>query len=173
MAGHPESKRANPELDQEEQVDYPQTESEVKEALQRAREYREEGDYESGIGLLIDALRADRLKDRIYYRLGNIYFDAGKLKKAEHCYQQAVEHNEEHVNAQHNLAVVYHRRGKIGKAVRQRKKAQKLEVNKPPTDELSEDQRATLKRVSWKVLRYLILAVVLCGGGVYLALRFI
>ena len=173
MARYPKSERSDADLTGKEKTDYPTSEEEIEKALQRAREYREEGEYRSGINLLIDALKSGKLKDRIYYRLGNIYFDKQDLGKAERAYEKAIDLNENHVNAQHNLAVVYNEQGKIRESIRQRKKAQKVEIENPPDDDLTENQRARLRRVAWRVLRYLAAGVALAGVGVYLAFRFL
>ncbi|MFS8572235.1 MAG: tetratricopeptide repeat protein [Clostridia bacterium] len=77
---------------------------------------------------LIDALKYKVDADQIYYRLGNLYFDAGDLGRAEYAYRRAIEFNPRHVNAHHNLAVVYKKTGRVEESVRMQKKAVRIQV---------------------------------------------
>ncbi|MFP4588789.1 MAG: tetratricopeptide repeat protein [Candidatus Bipolaricaulota bacterium] len=147
---------------------YDEKESRVHQAIENAQNYREEGQYKRGTELLLDTLEFGILRDKIYYRLGNIYFDWGKLDKAEYAYKKCIELNEEHANAQHNLAVVYRRQGNIGKSVKQRKKAQKVEIKNPPERELSDEEREKLKGIAWKTLGLIFLGLVGIAGLGYL-----
>jgi tetratricopeptide (TPR) repeat protein len=101
---------------------------EVEKALEQANIYRKEKRFQKGIDLLLDALRYQVEEDQIYYRLGNIYYNAGDLDQAEYAYQRAIEKNKEHANAHHNLSVVYKRKGKTSEFVKMKKKATKLAI---------------------------------------------
>lgn len=101
---------------------------EVEKALEQADIYRKEKRFQKGIDLLLDALRYQVEEDQIYYRLGNIYYNAGDLDRAEYAYQRAIEKNKKHVNAYHNLGVVYKRKGRIWEFVKMKKKATILAI---------------------------------------------
>lgn len=96
--------------------------------MEQAERLRKARRYQQGIDLLIDALQYNVQVDKVYYRLGNLFFDAGDLARAEYAYQRAIETNPQHVNAHHNLAVVYKKTGRIYDSVRMRKRATRLEV---------------------------------------------
>jgi len=101
---------------------------EVEKAMEEAKIHRKRKRFQKGIDLLVDTLRYQVKEDEIYYRLGNIYYDAGDLDRAEYAYQRAIEKNKEHLNAQHNLSVVYKRKGRIWKFVKMKKKAARLAI---------------------------------------------
>lgn len=103
-------------------------EERVKEALEKAELARRNRQYQAGIELMLDALQYKVLVDMVYYRLGNLYFDSGDLARAEYAYRRAIETNPHHVNAHHNLSVVYKRTGRIHDSVRMRKRAARLEA---------------------------------------------
>lgn len=105
-----------------------EAEQRVREALEKAERARRRRRYNEGITLLLDALQYGVHKDMVYYRLGNIYFDAGDLVRAEYAYRRAIEENPYHVNAHHNLAVVYKKTGRIEDSVRMQKRAVRLEA---------------------------------------------
>lgn len=100
----------------------------VKEALEKAEIARRKRQYQEGIELMLDALQCKVLVDMVYYRLGNLYFDSGDLARAEYAYMRAIETNPQHVNAHHNLSVVYKKTGRIHDSVRMRKRAARLEA---------------------------------------------
>ena len=101
---------------------------EVEKALEEAKIHRKKKRFQKGIDLLVDALRYQVKEDEIYYRLGNIYYDAGDLDQAESAYQSAIEKNKDHAYAHHNLSVVYKRKGKTWEFVKMKKKATKLAI---------------------------------------------
>ncbi len=103
---------------------------EVQKALELASIYRKQKRFQKGIDLLLGALQYRLEEDQIYYRLGNIYYDAGDLDRAEYAYQRAIEKNREHANAHHNLSVVYKRKGRIWEFVKMKKKAARLAIKK-------------------------------------------
>ncbi|MFQ6002584.1 MAG: tetratricopeptide repeat protein [Candidatus Zixiibacteriota bacterium] len=104
---------------------------EVEKAIEEAKIHRREKRFQKGIDLLSNALRYRVKEDEIYYQLGNIYYDAGDLDRAEDTYQRAIEKNKEHVNAHHNLGVIYKRKGRIWEFVKMKKKATKLAPKNP------------------------------------------
>jgi tetratricopeptide (TPR) repeat protein len=101
---------------------------EVERAIEEAIIHRKKKRFQKGIDLLVEALRYQVEEDQIYYQLGNIYYDAGDLDRAEYAYQQAIEKNKEHVNAHHNLSIVYKRKGRIWEFVRMKKKAARMAI---------------------------------------------
>lgn len=173
MAGHKESKeRIENELGKKSQLSYKEKEQRVLDALERAQELREKEEYDQGINKLLDALELGIDEDEVYYRLGNIYFDSGDLDRAEYAYERAIEQNEEHVNAQHNLAVVYRQQGKISKSVKQRKKANKIELENPKDPDLSEDERSYAKWFAFKLLLMIVGGFLGLGLIIYLVAVF-
>lgn len=141
--------------------------------IDRAQELRKKGDYDQGIDILVDGLKYDVLESRIFYRLGNTYYDAGELDRAEYAYNRAIEEKENHVNAQHNLAVVYKEQGKIAKSVKQRKKAKKTEMKNPPDVDLDEKERKNLKKLALKTVLYLLGFAALAGALVFLIIKLV
>ncbi len=79
----------------------------------------------------MEALKYGIEKPMIYFRLGNLYFDAGDLSRAEYAYKRAVEEDPKFASAYHNLGVVYRKQGKIGLSVKMLKKARRLELLYP------------------------------------------
>lgn len=144
----------------------------VEESIERGKKLREEGKYEEGISELVDALKLDVCKDRIYYRLGNLYFDAEDLDRAEHSYKRAIEENKNHVNAQHNLSVVYRKQGRVNESIKQRKKAKKIEMKKPKNPDLTEEEKNYAKRFAVKLLLLIVGGIAGIGLIVYLISRF-
>ncbi len=116
-------------------------------ALARAEELRRAKRYGEGIELLIEALKYGVEKPAIYFRLGNIYFDAGDLSRAEYAYKRAIEEDPRHALAHHNLGVVYRRQRKIGLSVKMLKKARRLELLHPRAADLSPEEKRALLRM--------------------------
>jgi len=116
-------------------------------ALARAEELRRAKRYEEGIQLLVEALKYGLEKPAIYFRLGNIYFDAGDLSRAEYAYKRAIEEDPRHALAHHNLGVVYRKQGKIGLSVKMLKKARRLELLHPRVTELKPEEKRALLRM--------------------------
>ncbi len=144
----------------------------VQKAINQAKQLRKGKKYEEGIEQLVKALQLDVNKDKIYYRLGNIYFDSEDLDRAEYAYNRAIEENEDHVNAQHNLAVVYRKQGRVSKSVKQRKKAKKIEFNNPRNPDLSEEETKYAKRFAVKLICVIIGGIIGIGILIYLLSRF-
>lgn len=124
----------------------------VQGALKYAEELRREKRYKEAIDLLVDLLRYGEEKATIYFRLGNVYFDAGDLSRAEYAYQRAIQEDPHHVSAHHNLGVVYRRQGKISESVKMLKKARRLEIRYPKKVELTPEQRKALLRLAWPMM---------------------
>lgn len=134
----------------------------VSQALERAEELRRARSYNEGIRLLVDALQYGLEKAKIYYRLGNLYIDAGDLTRAEYAYKRALEVDPKHANAMHNLAVVYKRQKKVSLFVKTYKTAQRMELVGSHAPPLAAGDKARLRRVGLRIL----LGVL--GGGLVL-----
>lgn len=174
MEGHKESQEGlNLELENRTELSLAEREEKVTEALEKAQELRKQEDYNQGIDKLTSALELDVKKDRVYYRLGNIYFDSGDLDRAEYAYKRAIEVNDEHVNAQHNLAVVYRKQGKISKSVKQRKKANKIELENPKDPDLTDEERSYAKWFAVKLILLITGGILGLGLIVYLVAVFV
>jgi len=104
----------------------------------------------------------------IYYRLGNLYIDGGDLNRAEYAYKRALEVEPHYVNAMHNLAIVYKRQKKISLYVKTYKKSQRMELRYPRNVNLSVKKKNRLRRLSLKVLLWL-----LAGAGLIALLLFL
>jgi len=146
---------------------YEEQEAFVTEALDRAEALRRRKDYKAGISLLVEALKYGIDKAMIYYRLGNLYIDGGDLNRAEYAYKRALEVEPHYANAMHNLAIVYKRQKKISLYVKTYKKSQRMELRHPRNVNLSVKKKNRLRRLSLKVLLWL-----LAGAGLIAFLFF-
>lgn len=108
--------------------------------------------HQEAIELLVDLLRYGEEKATIYFRLGNVYFDAGDLARAEYTYQRAIQEDPHHASAHHNLGVVYRKQGRIAESVKMLKKARRLEIRHPRKVELTPDQKKALWHVAWPMM---------------------
>lgn len=174
MAGH---KKSKPEPDstlnsERSSVKPTEKKEQVEETIERAKKLRKKGKFDEGIDQLVSALKLGILKDRLYYRLGNIYFDAEDLDRAEYSYKRAIEENEDHVNAQHNLAVVYRKQGRISESVKQRKKAKKKEMENPKNPDLTTEEKKYARKFAFKLMALLVGGLAGIGLLVYLISRF-
>lgn len=147
---------------------YEEQEAFVRDALERAKALRRKKDYKTGISLLVEALKYGIDKAMIYYRLGNLYIDGGDLNRAEYAYKRALEVEPHYVNAMHNLAIVYKRQKKISLYVKTYKKSQRMELRYPRNVNLSVKKKNRLRRLSLKVLLWL-----LAGAGLIALLLFL
>jgi len=143
----------------------------VADALARAEEHRKRKQFDEGIHLLVEALRYGIDKAMIYYRLGNIYIDSGDLSRAEYAYKRALEVDPHHVNAMHNLAVVYKRQGKISLFVKTYKKAQRMELRHPRPVQLSPKDKQRIRRLGLRSMLIAIAGVAFIALVLYLILR--
>jgi len=144
-------------------ADAPDREAEVERALERAEALRKEGRYAEGIALLQEALRFDVQKAQIHFRMGNLYFDAGRLEEAERAYLTAIAHDPLHISAHHNLGVVYRKQGRISESIKMRKKAHALARKHPERLKLAphEVERARRFARAWLLGGLIMLALLL------------
>ena len=124
----------------------------VEQALVQAEKHRKKKEYRQGISLLVEALRYGIDKAQIYYRLGNIYIDGDDFNRAEYAYKRALDVDPHHVNAMHNLAIVYKRQKKVSLFVKTYKKAQRMEIRYPRKTQLDTNQKRHLHRLSVKIM---------------------
>jgi tetratricopeptide (TPR) repeat protein len=135
----------------------------VSEVLRQAEQLRQERQHEKGIDLLLEALQYGVDKAQIYYRLGNIYFDVNKIDHAEYAYRKAIEIEPNHVNAHHNLSVVFRKQGKISESVKFRKKASSLARRHPEQLRMDPEQAQQARRYArrWLIWGAVILGIVI------------
>jgi Tetratricopeptide repeat. len=124
----------------------PERRARVEEALRMVEELRKTKEYDKGIDILVEALQYGVEKAKIYFRLGNIYFDAGKLEHAEYAYRRAIDLNPNHINAHHNLSVVLRKQGKFSEAIRMRRLAERLAWQNPQRVQLTPEQIEQARR---------------------------
>jgi tetratricopeptide (TPR) repeat protein len=146
-------------------------ESFVQSALERSEQLRRKKEYKEGISLLVEALKYGINKAMIYYRLGNLYIDGGDLGRAEYAYKRALEVDPHHVNAMHNLAIVYKRQQKISLYVKTYKKSQRMRIRYPRQANLSPKERSRLRRFGVKYLIWFLIGGALLVVILYLAVR--
>ena len=128
----------------------PQTEADrraaVDEALDRADQLRREQRYDEGIELLVEALAYGVEKGQIYFRLGNLYYDSDDSARAEHAFRKAISNDPNHINAHHNLGVVYREQGRVRESIQMRKKAQRLARQHPDRITVSPEQAKVARK---------------------------
>ncbi|MGQ9700375.1 MAG: tetratricopeptide repeat protein [Candidatus Bipolaricaulaceae bacterium] len=144
----------------------------VQKILAHAETLRRDKRYKEAIDLLVEALRYGEEKAAIYFRLGNVYFNAGDLGRAEYAYQRAIQEDPRHASAYHNLGVVLRKQGKIAESVRMLKKARRVEIRYPKTVNLTPDQRKALWRLAWPMMLVPVALVVLVFLLAWLVGRF-
>jgi len=123
----------------------------VQEAIAQADGLRKEKRYKEAISLLVQALQYGIDKANLYYRLGNVYFDGEDLSRAEYAYNRALEVDPKHVNAMHNLAVVYKRQKKISLYVKTYKKSQRMALRYPKKTVFSPGEKRRIRFLSMRV----------------------
>lgn len=146
--------------------------SRVESALEQAEKLRHERRYEEGITLLIDALQYGVEKTKLYYRLGNLYYDAGKLDHAEYTYRKVLTLDALHINAHHNLGVVYRQQGRIAESIKMRRLANKLARRHPERMQLAPDQVKHARRYARRMLLFGLLLTGALIVGLLLWLHF-
>jgi len=146
-------------------------ESFVRSALEQSERLRRKKEYKEGISLLVEALKYGIDKAMIYYRLGNLYIDGGDLGRAEYAYKRALEVDPHHVNAMHNLAIVYKRQKKMSLYVKTYKKSQRMRIRYPQQKKLSSEERSRLRRFGVKYLVWFLIGGALVVLVIYLILR--
>ncbi|HDL86592.1 MAG TPA: tetratricopeptide repeat protein [Candidatus Acetothermia bacterium] len=124
----------------------------VTQALVQSEKHRKKKEYKQGISLLVEALRYGIDKEKIYYRLGNIYIDGDDFSRAEYAYKRALDVDPHHVNALHNLAIVYKQQKKISLYVKTYKKSQRMEIRHPRKADLNQAQKKHLRRLGVKIM---------------------
>ncbi len=128
----------------------------VEGAIEQAEALRREKRYEEAISLLVEALQYGLEKAKLYYRLGNVYFDGGDLGRAEYAYNRALEVDPKYTNAMHNLAVVYKRQKKISLYVKTYKKSQRMALRYPAKREFSASEKRRIRFLSLKILLWIL-----------------
>lgn len=129
-------------------------ETSIEEVLSSAKALRRRQRYDEAVAILLDALQCGVQVDRIFFHLGNIFFDKGDLFRAEYSYRRAVEENPKHINALHNLAVVCKRQGKVAESVKLQRKVLLLELRHKPQGETKLPTEAARwgRQLAWRGL---------------------
>ena len=140
----------------------------VQQALAQAEKHRRKKEFKEGISLLVEALRYGIDKEKIYYRLGNIYIDGEDYNRAEYAYKRALDIDPHHVNAMHNLAIVYKRQKKISLYVKTYKKSQRTEIRHPRKSNLNPDQKKRIRSLGMKIMLWM-----LALGGLAIVVTFL
>jgi tetratricopeptide (TPR) repeat protein len=137
--------------------------TEIESAIQRAEALRQEKRYDEGIALLSDALRYGMEQAQLYYRLGNLYYDAKRYEHAEYAYRRAIDYDALHVNAHYNLGVVYRKQGRIDESLKMRRKANELARRHPERVKVSPEQVTHVRRLARRMFLggLLLIAVIL------------
>lgn len=143
----------------------PERRARVEEALRRGEELRKAKEYDQGIDILVEALQYGVEKAKIYFRLGNIYFDAGKLDHAEYAYRRAIDIDPTHVNAHHNLSVVLRKQGKLSDAIRMKRHAERLAMQYPQQVQLTPEQIEHARRLArrWMIGIGIVVGIIIVG----------
>ena len=128
----------------------------VRDAVERADGLRKEKRFQEAISLLVEALQYGIDKANLYYRLGNVYFDGADLGRAEYAYNRALEVDPKHVNAMHNLAVVYKRQKKISLYVKTYKKSQRMALRHPKNVKFSAGEKRRIRFLSMRVSLWIV-----------------
>jgi tetratricopeptide (TPR) repeat protein len=128
----------------------------VREAVERADGLRKKKRFQEAISLLVEALQYGIDKANLYYRLGNVYFDGADLSRAEYAYNRALEVDPKHVNAMHNLAVVYKRQKKISLYVKTYKKSQRMALRYPKNVKFSAGDKRRIRFLSMRVSLWIV-----------------
>jgi len=143
----------------------------VEQALQQAETFRKKKQYKEGIELLVDALQYGLEKAKIYFRLGNIYFDGDDLSRAEYAYKRALDVDPSYANAMHNLSLIYKRQKKMSEYIKTYKKAQRLRAHHPGKVTLSPDQIKVTRRLARNIFLFGVAIIGIIILIVYLVLR--
>lgn len=139
----------------------------VKDAFERAEQFRKERRLLEARDVLIEALKYNVNAAQIFFRLGNIYHDQKDYDRAEYAYRRAIDHDPHHINAHHNLSVVCKRQGKLVDSIKLYKQANKLARQHPERVKLTNEQIVSLRRFA---LRFLLIGVGVIAGVVGLLL---
>jgi tetratricopeptide (TPR) repeat protein len=131
--------------------------------LDEADRLRQDGRHEEAVRILVGLLeRGSEQRATVFYRLGNVYIDAGDLARAEGAYKRAIEIDPYHANALNNLAVVYKRQGRTGLFVRTYRRAMRAPIRGGGG---RKRRGGTAERPWWR-RRDVMLIVILCAVAV-------
>ena len=86
------------------------------------------GNREDAVARLVEAFEADPRSPAAVVTLGNLLLEDGQIDEAIVHYEHALVLDDAYAPAYHNLGVALHRSGRRGEAVRNLKKATKLEA---------------------------------------------
>lgn len=100
----------------------------AEESLAQAKTLRRQKRFDEAAALLLASLERGTLADKIFFQLGNIYFDAGDIGRAEHSYRRATEVNPDYASAFYNLGAVYKRQKKTAASIQAQRRAMMLEL---------------------------------------------
>lgn len=137
-------------------------------ALERAERLRQEGRYDEGIEEMIEALAYGVEKGQIYFRLGNLYYDSDDNERAEYAYRKAISNDPNHINAHHNLGVVYREEGRVRESIGMRKKAQRLARQNPDRVTMTPEQAKMARKFALRWLLGGLLVLVGLAGVIVL-----
>jgi len=142
--------------------------TEVTKALAKSEELRQEKNHQEAISLLTEVLQHGIETAQVYYRLGNVYYDAKKFEHAEYSYRRAIDNDPNHVNAHYNLGVVYKRMGRIDESMKMRKKANKIVRQHPEKLKVSQEQIKQVRSMAKGMLIVGLVVVLLFIGVMFL-----
>ncbi len=131
----------------------------VEAALVRGEELRKSGQHGEAIRVLTEALEHGTRRATLYYRLGNTYVDKGDLERAERAYERALELDPEHVNARHNLAIVYKRQKRVDLFVKMSKEIRQRALDQDLPSSLRRLSPRTRRLAFWTIIVVAILAL--------------
>ena len=131
----------------------------VRDALEKAEEHRRADEHKEGISLLVEALKYGVDRAQVYYRLGNLYIDSGDLTRAEYVYKRALEVDPKHINAMHNLSIVYKRQKKISEYVKTYKRSQRMALRHPRNYKLDRASKKRVRALSARILLWIVAGV--------------
>lgn len=133
----------------------------VASTLEEADRLRRDGRHEEAIRLLVGLLKQGAgERATVFYRLGNVYIDAGDLPRAEGAYKRAIEIEPYHANALNNLAVVYKRQKRTALFIRTYRKAMREAGRTQDARSRGGRRRRWLHRDVWLVVVLCLVAVV-------------
>jgi Tfp pilus assembly protein PilF len=135
----------------------------VEEALDLAKGLRQKGRYDEASQLLLGVLGHGVQADKVLFQLGNVFFDAGDLSRAEYSYRRATQVNPNFASAHNNLSVVLKRQKKIAEALKAQRKAMMLDLRSGGSDRrpLSPEASRWARGISYHGMLAVVLAVTL------------
>ncbi|MCL4425861.1 MAG: tetratricopeptide repeat protein [Firmicutes bacterium] len=95
----------------------------------------EEGDLSAAEPLFRQALELDPAMAAAWSNLGNLHYSRSDWDEAVACYRKALDLDPDYATAHNNLAAAYKKMGRLGDAVTELKKAQRLglrSLSRPP-----------------------------------------